>query len=112
MSLTSLPASSPGLEPAPDATFELLAGGEAAFERILRRIGEARRSILVRAFEWRDDDTGRSVARALLAAADRGVAGHDLEGPHRRLLRAPGGDQAELLPQEDRPATPACSSGS
>lgn len=74
MSLTSFPASSPGLDPAPNATFELLAGGEAAFERILTRIGQARRSIMVRAFEWRDDDTGRSVARALLAAADRGVA--------------------------------------
>ena len=74
MSLTSLPASSPGLEPEPNATFELLAGGEAAFDRILSRIGQARRSILVRAFEWRDDDTGRAVARALLAAADRGVA--------------------------------------
>src|SRR5205085_9440175 len=57
-----------------NATFELLAGGEAAFDRILARIGQARRSILVRAFEWRDDDTGRSVARALLAAADRGVS--------------------------------------
>ncbi|HVV51440.1 MAG TPA: phosphatidylserine/phosphatidylglycerophosphate/cardiolipin synthase family protein [Polyangia bacterium] len=72
MSLTTLPAS-PRLEPAPDATFELLAGGKAAFERILTRIGAARRSIHVRAFEWRDDDTGRSIARALLAAADRGV---------------------------------------
>ena len=28
---------------------------------------------MVRCFEWRDDDAGRSVARALLAAADRGV---------------------------------------
>jgi cardiolipin synthase len=74
MSLTSLPASSPRFEPAPNATFELLAGGEAAFERILSRIGQARRTILVRAFEWRDDDAGRSVARALLAAAERGVA--------------------------------------
>jgi cardiolipin synthase A/B len=73
MSLTSMPADSLGLEPAPNATFELLAGGKAAFERIVARIGRARRSILVRAFEWRDDDTGRSVARALLAAADRGV---------------------------------------
>jgi cardiolipin synthase len=73
MSLTSLPASSPDLELAPHATFELLADGKAAFERILARIAEARRSILVRAFEWRDDDAGRSIARALLAAAERGV---------------------------------------
>jgi phosphatidylserine/phosphatidylglycerophosphate/cardiolipin synthase-like enzyme len=74
MSLTSLPVGSPEVEPAPNPTFELLAGGKAAFERILARIGQARRSILVRAFEWRDDDAGRSVGRALLAAANRGVA--------------------------------------
>jgi phosphatidylserine/phosphatidylglycerophosphate/cardiolipin synthase-like enzyme len=73
MSLTSLPVSSPDLEPAPNATFELLAGGQAAFARILKRIEEARKSILVRAFEWRDDDTGRAVGRALLEAANRGV---------------------------------------
>jgi len=73
MSLTSLPASPPGLEPTPNATFELLAGGKAAFARILARIAEARQTILVRAFEWRDDDTGRSIAGALLAAAERGV---------------------------------------
>ncbi len=65
------------LSPAPDAeptaTFELLSGGAAAFARILDRIARARRTIRVRAFEWRDDDTGQTVARALLAAADRGV---------------------------------------
>ena len=57
----------------PRATFDLMAGGEAAFARILQRIDEAERSILVRCFEWRDDETGEMVARALLRAADRGV---------------------------------------
>ncbi len=57
----------------PRATFDLLAGGKAAFARILQRIDEAERSILVRCFEWRDDETGEMVARALLRAADRGV---------------------------------------
>jgi cardiolipin synthase len=57
----------------PRATFDLLAGGKAAFARILQRIDEAVRSILVRCFEWRDDETGEMVARALLRAADRGV---------------------------------------
>lgn len=52
----------------------LLATGEVAFERILRRIDEARRSVLVRSFNWRDDETGQTVARALLRAAERGVA--------------------------------------
>jgi cardiolipin synthase len=69
MSLTSLPV--PSL--ADSATFELLAGGTLAFERILSRIDQARKSISLRCFEWRDDDTGRSMARALLAAAERGV---------------------------------------
>ncbi len=57
----------------PNATFELLAGGPTAYARIFDRIAGARRSILVRAFEWRDDDTGQDLARALLGAADRGV---------------------------------------
>jgi cardiolipin synthase len=61
----------PKAEPA--ATFDLLAGGPAAYERILSRIDGARRSIWVRCFEWRDDETGAMVARALLRAADRGV---------------------------------------
>jgi cardiolipin synthase A/B len=45
-----------------------------AFQRILRRIAEAERSIEMRCFDWRDDDTGAAVGRALLAAADRGVS--------------------------------------
>jgi cardiolipin synthase len=50
-----------------------MATGEVAFARILQRIDEAERSILVRCFEWRDDETGQLMAKALLAAADRGV---------------------------------------
>jgi len=69
MSLTSFPV--PRSEPAP--AIELLSSGAAAFARILSRIDHARRSIRIRCFEWRDDDTGQSIARALLAAADRGV---------------------------------------
>ena len=57
----------------PRATFDLMADGETAFARILQRIDEAERSILVRCFEWRDDETGEMMAKALLAAADRGV---------------------------------------
>jgi cardiolipin synthase len=56
------------------ARFDLLAGGTAAFERIVRRIDGARRTIAVRAFEWRDDATGDLIGRALLRAAQRGVA--------------------------------------
>lgn len=57
----------------PTPTIELLAGGATAFARILQRIERARRRISIRCFEWRDDATGQSVARALLAAAERGV---------------------------------------
>jgi cardiolipin synthase len=71
MSLNISPVPAP--EPTPIPTVELLAGGTAAFARILRRIDHARRSIMIRSFEWRDDETGQSMARALLAAADRGV---------------------------------------
>jgi cardiolipin synthase len=69
MSLTSFPV--PASDPGP--TIELLSSGVAAFARILSRIEHARRSIRIRCFEWRDDDTGQSLARGLLAAADRGV---------------------------------------
>jgi cardiolipin synthase len=65
------PVAAPVAEPS--ATFRLLAGGPAAYARIFDRIATARRSILVRAFEWRDDATGQALAQALLAAADRGV---------------------------------------
>ena len=46
--------------------FDLLPGGLVAFERILRRIDGARRSIVLRCFDWRDDDTGEAVSPALL----------------------------------------------
>jgi cardiolipin synthase len=69
--MSSSPVAAPAAEP--NATFELLSGGPAAFARIFERIARARRSIVVRAFEWRDDDTGQALARALLEAADRGV---------------------------------------
>ena len=69
MSSTSAPAAAPESTP----SLELLPGGAAAFGRILQRIDEARHSITVRSFEWRDDDTGQSVGRALLRAARRGV---------------------------------------
>jgi cardiolipin synthase len=54
-------------------SFELLVNGQNAFARILHRIEEAERSIRMRCFEWRDDETGQLLAQALLRAADRGV---------------------------------------
>jgi cardiolipin synthase len=65
--LAKRPATKPAVE------FELLSGGARAFDRILRCVDEARRTVWLRCFEWRDDETGRELARALLRAADRGV---------------------------------------
>jgi cardiolipin synthase len=52
---------------------KLLATGEDAFSEMLSAIATARRTLFVRAFIWRDDATGREVARAILDAAERGV---------------------------------------
>jgi cardiolipin synthase len=79
----------PGTKPAVE--FELLPGGELAFARILRCIDEAQRSVWLRCFEWRDDETGQELARALLRAADRGVAVtilKDRVGMHYEYLAA------------------------
>jgi cardiolipin synthase len=56
-----------------EPSFHLLSNGEEAFARVLARIDGARRRVVVRAFEWRDDETGELVGRALLRAAERGV---------------------------------------
>ncbi len=69
--MTTSPVQVPSVRPQPEV--ELLAGGDVAFPRILRRIDQARSSIFIRCFEWRDDDTGSMLARHLLRAADRGV---------------------------------------
>lgn len=58
------------------AAVTIAVGGRAAFERMLARIDGARSTIALQAYIWRDDATGRAVARALLDAADRGVDVH------------------------------------
>ena len=47
--------------------------GVAAFARLEKLIRRARHSIVIQMFIWKDDDTGRMVARRLLEAADRGI---------------------------------------
>jgi cardiolipin synthase A/B len=51
----------------------LLEDGGAFFDRLFVCIEGARRSIAMRCFTWRDDETGEMLARALINAADRGV---------------------------------------
>jgi cardiolipin synthase len=70
MSLGRVPVAAAEVAP----TFELLSGGPVAFERIVRRIDGARRSVMLRCFEWRDDETGNLIGSALLRAAERGVS--------------------------------------
>ena len=77
-----------GLGPEPDAVLppsffaapaedlselELLVGGEEAFKEILTALDDARSSIFVQTYIWKDDDIGRRIVNNLKAAADRGV---------------------------------------
>ncbi len=54
----------------------LLVNGEVAFERIINRIKEAKESIYINMFIWRDDRIGNQLSSELLKAANRGVKIH------------------------------------
>lgn len=54
-------------------TVELLIDGKNAFPEIIRCIEDARESIFVNMFIWRNDTIGNAIARSILSAADRGV---------------------------------------
>ncbi len=47
--------------------------GASVFRRLDRLIRRAQHSIIIQMFIWKNDETGRRIARALLEAADRGV---------------------------------------
>ncbi len=49
-------------------------GGKEAFPALLSAIAAAKQDIFINMFIWRDDKIGRALARAILAAADRGVS--------------------------------------
>lgn len=51
----------------------LLVNGETAFPEIIRCIEEAKYSLEINMFIWRDDRIGNRMAQAVLTAADRGV---------------------------------------
>ncbi len=48
-------------------------GAAAAFDTVLRLIGEARQEIAIHMYVWRSDEIGNRVGHALLEAARRGV---------------------------------------
>lgn len=52
---------------------ELLINGDNSFQRIIQRIREAKSTIYMQMFIWRDDRIGNEMAQELLAAADRGI---------------------------------------
>ncbi len=55
------------------ANLRVFQAGEIAFSEIVARVEQARSSIEVRAFLWRDDEVGNRLGHAVLSAADRGV---------------------------------------
>ena len=53
--------------------FTLLVDGKEAFPEILKCIGNAKKSITINMFIWRDDNIGNAIAKAIIDAANRGV---------------------------------------
>lgn len=62
--------------------------GSEAFPRLEKLIGRARHTVVIQMFIWKDDRTGRRLARKLLEAADRGV--------HVEITKESAGDVFEL----------------
>ena len=56
-----------------DSALTLYDGGHEAFPAILEAIEQAKESIFINMFIWREDTIGTRMAEAVLAAADRGV---------------------------------------
>jgi cardiolipin synthase len=67
------PADPTHTQGAPPGELTLLATGEDAFQEMLTCLAAARKSLFMRSFVWRDDETGNLFARRILEAADRGV---------------------------------------
>src|SRR6185503_17099912 len=59
--------------PVDGGALRVLGSGDRAFQQILGRIREAKKSVEIRAFLWRDDEAGNLLGEAVLAAADRGA---------------------------------------
>ena len=55
------------------ADFTLLVDGKNAFPEIIKCIENAKKSVYINMFIWRDDEIGNRMARAVLTAAERGA---------------------------------------
>ena len=53
--------------------FTLLIDGKNAFNEIINSINNAKKSVKINMFIWRDDNIGNKIALALLNSANRGV---------------------------------------
>jgi cardiolipin synthase len=59
--------------PVDGGALRVLGSGDRAFQGILGRIREAKKSVEIRAFLWRDDEAGNLLGESVLEAADRGA---------------------------------------
>jgi cardiolipin synthase len=59
--------------PVDGGALRVLGSGDRAFQQILGRVREAKKSVEIRAFLWRDDEAGNLLGEAVLHAADRGA---------------------------------------
>ena len=74
--LERLPNLRPGLRVVPNdgqSAPQLYPDGQIAFRELLAAVDGAQELIQIRAFVWRDDETGNMLASAILRAANRGV---------------------------------------
>ncbi len=55
-------------------TMNLLVDGKEGFGKIIQNIEEAKHSILIQMFIWKNDEIGIKIGRKLLEAAERGVS--------------------------------------
>jgi cardiolipin synthase len=74
MQSTNLPAPiNAASMPIAGGSVRVLGSGDQAFQAILERIHNAKSSVEIRAFLWRDDEAGNLLGEAVLAAANRGA---------------------------------------
>ena len=67
MKAVGLPASLQSVStPVDGGSLRVLGSGEVAFQAILTRISEAKKSVEIRAFLWRDDEAGNQMGEAVL----------------------------------------------
>ena len=62
---------------------QLLENGEQYYPAVFKAIGEAQERIILETFIWFEDDVGKQLHAALLAAAQRGKTFVNVDGEHQ-----------------------------